>query len=314
MNSNSWRRQRGITVAELLVAMTIGLFVALAAASLLVAANAAYLGQTQSAQADEGGRYALEVIGRAVRQASHLDWQHADPGAVMGNASAARLAGLDASSVPKNSHGIANALASSVNGSDMLAVRFPGAGSPPAGDGSVVDCAGFPVHKNEEGWSIFYVERSAAGEPELRCKYRGAGGWGADAVIAGVDSFQVLYGVDTDEPADGVPNRYLNASAVDALDAALELSGASAAEQEADHNRRTWWKRIVSVRYALLLRGARSGADAGRVYDLFGPAYGEAYGTADRGTRLRADALARDAQPAERRVYSATVALRGGAR
>lgn len=314
MNRSLYGRQHGMTMAELLVAMTIGLFVALAAASLLGSAHGAYLAQTQSAQADEGGRYALDMIARAVRQASYVDWQRADPGAVVGNAAPARLAGLDASSVSKSSHGIDGAIASSVNGSDVLAVRFPGAGSPPKGDGSAVDCAGFPVNEKEEGWSIFYVARSSEGEAELRCKYRGAGGWGADAVIAGVDSFQVLYGVDTDEPADGVPNRYVNASGVDALDAALVLNGTSAAERNADRNRRTYWKRVASVQYALLLRGARASSDGGRIYDLFGPAYGQAYGAADRGTRLSEDALAGDGRPNERRVYSATVALRGGAK
>ena len=48
------------------------------------------------------------------------------------------------------------------------------------------------------GWSIFYVAANGDGEAELRCKYRGASGWGADAIVRGVDSFQVLYGVDTD--------------------------------------------------------------------------------------------------------------------
>lgn len=309
-------RQRGLSMAELLVAMTIGLFVALAAGSLFGSGSAAYLAQAQSAGAQEGGRYALDMIGRAVRQAAWVDWQHADLGAVMGNGEPAPLAGLDASSVPRTSQGIQDAVASQVNGSDVLAVRFHGAGAPPKGDGSVLDCAGFAVHQNEDGWSIFYVAKSAEGEPELRCKYRGTGGWGADAVIAGVDTFQVLYGVDTDEPADGVPNRYVNATSINALDAALVLNGASAAEREADLRRRTYWKRVASVQYALLLRGAKGGAAAAGsgTYDLFGPGYGEHFGAADPGTRLREDVLAADGLPRERHVYSATVALGGGAR
>jgi type IV pilus assembly protein PilW len=303
-------------MAELLVAITLGLFVALAAGSLFGSGSAAYFAQAQSVEAEEGGRYAVDMIGRALRQAAWVDWEHADFGAVVGNDEPAPLGGLDARSVPKASQGIQDAVASQVNGSDVLAVRFHGAGAAPKGDGSVLDCAGFPVHENEEGWSIFYVARSAEGEPELRCKYRGTGGWGADAVIGGVDSFQVLYGIDTDEPADGVPNRYVNATAVNALDAALVLNGASAAERDADLRRRTYWKRVASVQYALLLRGARGGAagSEGAIYDLFGAAYGQNYGAADPGTRLREDALAAGALPRERHVYSATVALRGGAR
>lgn len=309
-------RQRGLTMAELLVAITLGLFVALAAGSLFASGSRAYLSQTGSAEAEEGGRYAIDMIGRAIRQGAWVDWEHADIGALMGNGDPAPLAGLDASAVSRASHGIQDAVASQVNGSDVLAVRFHGAGAPPKGDGSVLDCAGFPVPQNQEGWSIFYVARSAEGEPELRCKYKGAGGWGADAVISGVDSFQVLYGVDTDEPADGVPNRYVNATAVNALDAALALNGASSAQREADLRRRTYWKRVASVQYALLLRGARgaAAAGAGATYDLFGPAYALSYGAVDPGTRLTEDVLSAGALPRERHVYSATVALRGGAR
>jgi type IV pilus assembly protein PilW len=309
-------RQRGLTMAELLVAITLGLFVALAAGSLFASGSWAYLSQTQSAEADEGGRYAIDMVGRAIRQGAWVDWQHADLVALMGNGDPAPLGGLDASAVPRASQGIQDAVANQVNGSDVLAVRFHGAGAPPKGDGSVLDCAGFPVPQNQEGWSIFYVAKSAEGEPELRCKYKGAGGWGADAVIGGVDSFQVLYGVDTDEPPDGVPNRYVNATAVNALDAALVLNGASAAERESDLRRRTYWKRVASVQYALLLRGARGAPAAGKgiTYDLFGPAYGLGYGAVDPGTRLREDALSAGALPRERHVHAATVALRGGAR
>jgi type IV pilus assembly protein PilW len=160
------------------------------------------------------------------------------------------------------------------------------------------------------------VARGADGSGELRCKYRAAGGgWGADAVIAGVHSFQVLYGLDTDEPQDGVPNRYLNASAINELDGALVLAGTTAAEREHDLRRRTRWKRVVSVQYALLLRGAKSdGRGRERVYDLFGPVYGDAFGAMDPGTRLREDTLAGRSAPRERRLFAATVALRGGAR
>lgn len=308
--------QRGLTLAELLVAITVGLFVLLAAASLLASAHASYLAQGESAETEEGGRYALDMIARAVRQAAWADWESVNPVDGIDATAAARLAGLDARSLGKTSDGIADALPASVNGSDVLAVRFAGAGAAPKGDGSVLSCAGFPVHEHLEGWSIFYVARSAEGDAELRCKYRGTGAWGADAVVAGVDSFQVLYGLDTDDPADGVPNRYVNATAIGALDAALVLNGANAAEREQDLHRRTHWKRVVSVQYALLLRGAKAAraADKARVYDLFGPEYGAAYGETDKGTRLREDLLAGRSAPRERQLFAATVALRGGPR
>jgi type IV pilus assembly protein PilW len=314
MNRRTCRRQRGVGIAELLVSMALGPAVLLAAGALLVSANGAYASHVGAVAADEGGRYALEAVVRAVRQASYVDWDQVAPGAAVDDAAPARLGGLDAHTLGKTSHGIANPLADAINGSDVLAVRFAGAGRAPDGDGSALNCAGFPVHGHEEGWSIFYVARDDRGEGELRCKYQGNGGWSADAVVGGVDSFQVLYGVDTDTPADGVPNRYVNASAVDALDAALVLSGANAAEQERDRNRRTHWKRIASVQFALLLHGARARVDGARIYDLFGPDYGEAFGATDHGTRLREGGLSADGGARERRVFAATVALRHGAR
>jgi type IV pilus assembly protein PilW len=307
--------RRGFTLVELLVAITIGLFILTAAGALFTSSNAAYVAQGDTAGADEAGRYALDVIGRALRQSAFVDWEHVDLGAAIDTAAPARLAGLDGRSISKNSDGIADPLAESVNGSDVLAVRFPGAGPAPHGDGSMLTCAGFSVAADEEGWSIFYVARGSDGAGELRCKYRAGGGWGADAVISGVDGFQVLYGLDTDEPADGVPNRYVNATAINDLDAALILAGSTATERGQDLLRRTRWKRVVSVQYALLLRGAKSD-DRGRerVYNLFGPDYGDAYGAIDPGTRLHEDSLAGRSAARERRLFMTTVALRGGAR
>ncbi|MGH8856070.1 MAG: PilW family protein, partial [Telluria sp.] len=278
------QRECGMTMAELLVAMTIGLGVLLAAASLFIWANRAFAAQVEMAAMDDAGRYALEVIARAVRQSASRDWEAYSSGP--DSAAPAQLAGLDARGVHRTSFGIDNAPANAIHGSDLLAVRFPGTGMPPNGDGTTLDCAGFAVHRDEEGWSIFYVARNAQGEVELRCKYRGASAWSADAVVGAVDSFQVLYGLDGD--ADGAPERYVNATALDDLDAGLALAGATAAEREADLRRRTHWKKVASVRVALLLHGPASMLDAwgDDSYDLFGRDYGDLAGSDDSGTRL----------------------------
>jgi len=301
------RRQDGMSIVELLVAMTVGLGVLLGAASLFIWANRAFAAQVETAAMDDAGRYALEALARAVRQSAASDWEHhgagPDPGAP------AALAGLDAHSVPRTGAGIENAGLDAVNGSDVLAVRFPGSGAPPNGDGTTLDCAGFSVHRNEEGWSIFYVARNAQGDAELRCKYRGASNWSADAVVGAVDSFQVLYGLDADN--DGSPERYLNATALAALDEALVLPGGSAAEREAELRRRTHWKQIASVRVALLLHGPASPLETARdtVYDLFGADYGDLAGEEDAGTRLEEADLADAETPRYRKIFGTTIAL-----
>ena len=298
-------RMRGMTLVELLVALALGLGVLLAASSLLAGANIAHLAHADAVDIDDGGRYALALIGRAVGQGAFVDWEGLGS-AAPGPAAPAALAGLDSRTLARTSQAIANPLPDAVNGSDVLAVRYAGAGPAPDGDGSVLNCAGFSVHGAEEGWSIFYVARNADGAPELRCKYRGTGNWSADAIVKGVDGFQVLYGLDTDTPADGVPNRYVNASAIAALDAAL-----SPGNPPGNPNTHTWWKRVASVRVALLLHGERPSPASVQApaWDLFGPAYGSAHAGEDAGTWLSAAVLDGRRRAPSRRILSAVFAV-----
>lgn len=310
------RHARGMTIVELMVALTVGLLVLLLAAGLLVAANHGYAAQSESAGLDDSGRYALETIERAVRQTAFVNWDRAEAGIGSDPAAPARVAGLDNHSLRKSADGIDDPGPDVANGSDVLALRFAGAGPAPDGDGSVVGCAGFGVAELEDGWSIFYVGRSAAGDAELRCKYRGARGWGADAVVGGVDSFQVLYGLDTDLAPDGLANLYVNASVIGALDGALALEGADEAARQRDLRRKTHWKRVASIKVGLILHGQRRSRqhDAPLVFDVFGRAYGDALGAGDRGTRLGERDLPEDLQGRERRLFSSTILLRNPAR
>jgi type IV pilus assembly protein PilW len=297
-------RERGLTLAEMLVALVIGLVTVLAAGRLLLFAVTAQAAQTELSAIDDSGRYALELIGRAVRQAGFVDpavLAAPDPGAVL-DAAPAAVAGLDAHTLSRATAALDAPLPDQVGGSDVLALRFTGAGAAP-GDGSMASCAGFAVPRGEDGWSIFYVARNSEGEAELRCKYRGASSWSADALVSGVDGFQVLYGIDTDTPRDGVPNRYVNANAIRALDAALP-AGLPAAE----FNKRSWWKRVVSVRVGLLLHGSRPTrpAPGSFVYQLPGPGAGDPH---DVGSSLDEATMTPELRRRERRLFAMTFAL-----
>lgn len=291
----------GLSLVELLVALALSLGVLLAASALLVGANNAHVAHADAVDVDDSGRFALALLGRAVRQGAFVDWEQG-AAAVNGQEAPAPVAGLDDRTLTGTGAAIAAALPGTVHGSDVLAVRYPGAGAAPDGDGSVLNCAGFAVHGAEEGWSIFYVARNAGGEAELRCKYRGKGNWSADALVKGVDSFQVLYGIDTDTPRDGVPNRYVNASAVAALDAGLGLPSTGAALNE-----HTWWKRVASVRVALLLHGERPSSAVLQpgAYALFGSGYDGNQAAQDRGAWLSAAELDGDERAPARRLFSA---------
>jgi type IV pilus assembly protein PilW len=286
----------GLTLVELLVAMAVGLGVLLAAGRLLLLAGTAHAVQGELGAIDDGGRFALELLGRALRQAG----VPAQPGTAF-QPGPPPVTGLDARSLTRTGAALDETLPDAVNGSDVLAVRYAGAGAAPDGDGSVLDCAGFSIPETKEGWSIFYVARDGDGKAELRCKYRGAANWSADAVVAGVDGFQVLYGLDTDTPPDGAPNRYVNAGALAALDAALPPG---------QLNEKTCWKRVASVQVALLLHGERPSAAPIQpaAYMLFGPAYAKAH-PGDAGVQLSEAELRGRGPATTRRLFTAVFAV-----
>jgi len=308
-------RQRGWTIIELVIATGLGLVLTLLASGLLLATSGSYRNHSENTWINDGGRYALEIISQAIRQGAYVNWDGKEAPAELAAHEPASIAGLDASSISKASDGISGLAPDVANGSDVLALRFSGYGDGANGDGSSLNCAGFgvgaPSAVLERGWSIFYVAADAGGEPELRCKYRSAAGWGADAIVRGVDSFQVLYGLDSDEPADGIPNTFVNASAINGMDAALALVGATPAELQRDLHRKTNWKRVCSVKVALLLHGENNTrADTVlRRFDLFGPAYSEGHRD-DLGVRITEGVLPESQRWRARRVFGMTVALR----
>lgn len=310
--------QSGLTLIELMIAMALGLFVLLAATGLLLSSKAAYTAQSQTAHIQESGRYAMDILSHAVRQAGHEGGRMP---VVMTQEATPNVIGLDAMTLKKTAAGLNGATAKgAVNGSDVLALSFFGDGTA-EGDGTILNCAGLPVAAPEasddaesgRGWSIFFVGEDAQGEPELRCKYRTQTGWNADAIVRGVESFQVLYGVDAD--GDGMPDRFINADAVDALDGQLPLNGENVVARAADLRRRTHWKKVRSIRIAILVRGTQPARDddLSAVYELFGNEYANTQATRDRGTRITEN----DIPPAERnrlrRVFEQTIQLRNDA-
>ncbi|MRW94340.1 pilus assembly protein PilW [Duganella sp. FT80W] len=286
----------GWSIVECMIAISLGMLVTLLAAGLLQASSGNYRNHNDQQWVSDGGRAALGLMAQAIRQGAYLNWDSELAPAELDPDTTSSIDGRDAASISQSSDGISKPLSPVAHGSDVLALRFVG-----ADDGATVNCGGFKVASGTRGWSIFYVAADANGEPELRCKYRGAAGWGADALVRGVDSFQVLYGVDTDTPMDGVPNTYLNASAVRALDD----------PGDPDFNRKTFWKRVRSVKLALLLHGTtNSRADTvDTQFDLFGAAYADAH-PEDVGVRVQEGSLPPAERLRARRLFSLTVAVR----
>lgn len=294
----------GWTLPELMVGSAVGFAIAVLAAALLLGAHASFLAQDDAASIEDSGRFALAALGRAIRQAAYVDWEQ--PVERLGGG-VAQVGGLDARSLAGTVPALDAPQGSAVNGSDVLALRFAG-----ASDGSVVNCAGFEVADADHGWSIFYVAVGPDGRGELRCKYRGASAWRSDALVRGVDTMQVLYGVDTNMPEDGMPDTYLTASAIVAHDAGIVPQGATPIARTRDFNRKTYWKRVCSIRVSLLLHGERTLRDAGSppVFHLFGRAYSDTAGASDPGTVFDTAQLPELLRHRERRLFGATFLLR----
>jgi len=281
----------GMALVELMVALAIGLLLILASAALLLATRSAYLLHDDRARIEESGRYAIDLISRAVRQAGYRDWSAAGAG----GGAPAPVSGLDAQALRDATDGIAGPYGGAVNGSDVLALRFDG-----SGDASMHNCAGIAVAADEAGggWSIFYVAKDSGGEPELRCKYRGSRGWNSEALVRGIEDFQVLYGIESE--GDGMPRRYVSATVLD-RDAASQPD---------------LWQSVAAVKIALLVRGTQRNLDGGQRYDLFGAGYTNAGGP-DPGVHIDEAQLPAASRGLTRSLYAATIHLRnrgGGAR
>lgn len=307
--------QDGLTIVELMVAMTVGLLVVLAATSLLVMTKTGYIVQDEGARLQETGRYAIEAITRAVRQAGYENWS-TDAAALLNTPElSANIAGLDASTLKESSPGIETPSAKSINGSDVLAVRFIGSGKGVGGDGTLLNCAGFGVAEpisleSDRGWSIFYVGADKSGEPELRCKYFGKTSWNTEAIARGIEGFQVLYGIDTDE--DGLSNQFVTATAIDNLDKHLPLEGNDANARNLDKNRKTHWKKVVAIKIGILVRSAQvARADSkAQEYDLFGKQYADAHAASDIGTRVQEATMSIANRNRYRKIFVTTIQLR----
>ncbi len=271
------RAQRGLTLVELMVAMLIGLVVVLAAAMTLVISKKGLTSVDQAAQLRDNARFATEILQRLVVQTGYRanKFQASAEGVTNLN-----IKGEEANPPPNIfglndrtrtedktwDEGVNWSVKDLGKNSDILVLRYQAnpvnAESMDRNDLSMIDCSGTPVatvpqSRHDRAISIIYVGTSTDGEPSLMCgrSPSGTAPYKAQPMVRGVESFQVLYGVDGVVPksasvaADSVPERYVDASklTVDGNDVATYAN----------------WRRVRSVRVALVLRGAPgSAADA----------------------------------------------------
>ncbi len=275
-------RHGGASLVGLVISLGLSLLIVLAALRVAALAGADYVRTEQHALLQEQAAHLLQLVAASLRQAGHVDPTQPMP-ELAARPPEGALHGLDDVLVPAASPWLGAARGGNSSGSDALAIRLVGDAK-----GRTRNCAGMPVPEpadasDERGASVFHVADGPQGEPELRCKYRGASGWISQAVASGIASFQLLYGIDTD--SDGLPNDFVSASRMQAL--------ATAAPEAADASP---WTRVVAVHVALLLRSLLPVPGLARptAVDLFGSTYADLHAADDPGTRLPAEQLRPD--------------------
>lgn len=294
MKTLSNLKQNGFTLVELLVALALTTVIAAAAVASLTVARQGFTAVDASTQLRDNGRFAIDLIKRVAVQSGYQDVTFAgatrsNEFTVIGananpepNVTGADNALVKQSLLPdittayknRNTNAATVAISgcttlndtSCANGSDVLIVRYQSSASAvdsTTTDGSMINCAGMvettvPADKNDRIISIFHVARSSNGEPSLMCSYLDTTGvWQTQPVVQGVESFQVLYGIDGYSgaantaftgPQDTVPDKYLRAS---------QLVVGGVADSPATYAN---WRRVRSLRIGLVLRGGANSA------------------------------------------------------
>lgn len=188
----------GFTLVEMMVALALGLLLALVVAQLFANTRQANRSTEDGARLQENARYAAAVIGRVVRMAGYKSNPAALSTVIYPEFVAPALNGLDgAGLIP----------------SDTLEVRYQGTG-PVTGvaDGTVLDCLGVPVAPDFAGTAVsynrFHIKQGADGRNALFCNTDAvnAAANGTE-LVPGVDAMQVLFGEDRD--ADGSVDRFV---------------------------------------------------------------------------------------------------------
>jgi type IV pilus assembly protein PilW len=171
---------RGFTLIELMISMTLGLVLLLIIGTAFVSSRQAFREQEDNARIQESGRFALEIIGRSIKQAGHVEIPFAgfkvafEGTAINGTNGAANVA-------------------------DTVTVQYEGA----PGD---QDCEGTGVNAGTIATIQNYFNIDAA-KAELQCQgtqaiapnvpaVPGAPPFGA-TLVENVEDLQILYGIDT---------------------------------------------------------------------------------------------------------------------
>lgn len=191
--------QTGFSLVELMVAITIALFIALGLSVLYMNMKTTFNSQDQMSQLQDGQRLAATMLTTTVQSAAYFPNPLATTLVVA--LPTTTVPNLDGTTFAAG-QGISGTSSATASGSDTVDVRYQTA----TGDG-LMNCRG---GTNTSGAAQIWVNSFAVNaNNELTCAVNGGT---PVALVGNVAQMTVLYGVDTD--GDGFTDTYLSAATV----------------------------------------------------------------------------------------------------
>jgi len=208
--------QNGLSLIELMVAITIGLLLLSGVFTIFMSNKQSYRVQENMGRVQENGRFAIDLMARTLRmtgwQGDNVDeWQEGSLS--VANSGVQSLTGT-------NNESTVGILA----GSDTITVIYQG-----NTDGFVKDCLGNDVPVGVNVQNTFRVNTTAGGVVgatagtvgQLECVTTNGGTVTTSALIDGVEGFQIQYGIDTDN--NQTANSYVSADNVTDTDEVISV-------------------------------------------------------------------------------------------
>lgn len=215
------RQQAGLSLVELMVGLALGLILMVGVLQVFLTSRQTYANSEAMARLQDNGRFALDMIAGTARLAGYTDPKARIEGAVRVN----RIAGSDCVNQPgfklpndgacsKDNINVGNGIPT-----DSIGIAL----QPPIIDGERRDCLGnIIVDDNETIINYFSIIPPNNTDPAnpipaaLGCR-----AWSLDKadwisvaqpMVEGIDSLQVLYGVDNAGGSTRSPTRYVSAN------------------------------------------------------------------------------------------------------
>lgn len=225
-------RQRGFTLVEIMVALTLGLLVMVGVIQVFISTQQSARIQQSASRMQEDGRMAMALLGRYFRLAGYTTYPWDKGGTLWAPAINAR--GFP-SSGPFAASQVVSGTENDVNGADTIRIRYQG-----AADGSVTTCLGrvVPVTQIADITLSLSAADAAQGQSLLCTDNNNPGGALTQPLVAGLQGMELWYGLSQG------PN---------GVDANGRLTGATA-YVTATQVPAGQWNRVISLRVSLLVR------------------------------------------------------------